>query len=404
MKIHLSPVQLFLILISLLSLVSVFLVFNQTTFLWIDENTHYDQIRLFIEGSSHLNTTLMTIPGYHVIIAGIAILLNLKGISEVRIIAFLINLAVIPSFFLVAREIDRKSALIKTVQLTFLPILFVFFPLIYTDITSLTFILLSLFFMLRKKYFFSVLVGFVSVLIRQNNIFFLFFFNILFFMQNKNISITSKLKSHLFHSFILIVAIIVFISFVAVNKVGLVSPYSQSWIHFSSSNLGNWYYFLFILLILFPFHHIHAIWKGRSRIISPIILLLLMMFAVLFFLTFKNDHPFNQNPWFIRNVFLNFADKEIAGKVIFGVGTLVGLLSIFLTPFRKKSYYLLYPTIFIYLFPYWLIETRYYFIPLALWLLFRKGKIYWYDFLTVVFYIALSFFVTYAVIHTWFFL
>ena len=64
----------------------------------------------------------------------------------------------------------RLGVLVDTMALSILPPMYFFAHLYYTDIPSITMILLSLLYSLKEKYFLSSLFGLLSVLMRQTNI------------------------------------------------------------------------------------------------------------------------------------------------------------------------------------------------------------------------------------------
>src|SRR3990167_5910067 len=90
--------------------------------LMVDENLHYSQITGFIRRNYALSPGLAMLPGYHFVIAAVAQIVKASSIPAIRLISLLFNLISIPVFFLIARKIDHKSALLKTVQYSFFPI------------------------------------------------------------------------------------------------------------------------------------------------------------------------------------------------------------------------------------------------------------------------------------------
>ena len=120
---HSIKVTAVFIFIFLLSLGSFYLIKSKVPLIQ-DEYFHFDQIERFINSDYSINTLLMTVPGYHLLISVIARIIQVKSLLEVSVIAWLINLTVIPIFYLTARNIELKSALIKTLEFSFFPLIF----------------------------------------------------------------------------------------------------------------------------------------------------------------------------------------------------------------------------------------------------------------------------------------
>jgi len=108
--------------------------------------------------------------------------------------------------------------------------------------------------------------------------------------------------------------------------------------------------------------------------------------------TFVNDHPYNNNwsSYYIRNKILIYFTSTVVLKTLFFIPIAYSILSISVTKLHRKSFYILYPTTLIYLFPSWLIEQRYYLIPFILFILFKKEESKFVEYLTITFYVLAS--------------
>jgi alpha-1,2-glucosyltransferase len=144
--------------------------------LYADEEVHYDQIARFARGDLSLNPALTTLPGYHALLGLIGYVTGVTNIPFMRFLSFLIGLATIGVFGLISRELYRDAGFLRVLQLAFLPILFPFFFLLYTDVLSLLFVLLAFFFILRERPTLAAVMSLAGVLVRQTNIVWLLFF------------------------------------------------------------------------------------------------------------------------------------------------------------------------------------------------------------------------------------
>ena len=93
-------------------------------------------------------------------------------------------------------------------------------------------------------------------------------------------------------------------------------------------------------------------------------------------MSFSNTHDYNQArySWWLHNKILLFAVATPMHKALFFMPVVGGLLSLSCMPFSKGAYALVYPFIFFYLAPSWLIEQRYDLVPLTLLMLMRKQE------------------------------
>lgn len=356
-------------------LFSAFSIRRQNTFIQ-DEYFHYDQIRRFIHGDKLFNEALMTYPGYHYILASIARVVRVEDVTSMYVIALITNILVIPLFFVTAKTVDKNTSHTKTLLFTFLPILFPFFPMIYTDVLSLFFILLSYVFAIKRKPVLSGIAAGMSVFIRQNNIIWLVFINTILYVRNNGWTIDrKKIVNHIKGSSTFLLGLI-FLLFIIYSGHGLVvSSYAKSYVHLSFSLVNNVYFFLCLFVFLF----IPVIVAQLSEIVSlvkrkPWVLIILLIFFPLFFLSFVNDHPFNQAPWFLHNLVMVSFTQSPGMKIFFYLIISISVLTLATIKFREKYEYLIYPFGVIYLLPYWLIDVRYSFIPFMFLILFNKKK------------------------------
>jgi hypothetical protein len=97
--------------------------------------------------------------------------------------------------------------------------------------------------------------------------------------------------------------------------------------------------------------------------------------VVLFFGTFRVDHPWNikTQDIFLRNVMLEAVTSSTLAGVATSVAIAVAALSLFVIRLRHPVHYLIYPFAALSVMPAWLIEQRYYLPAFALFMLFRES-------------------------------
>src|SRR5687767_980251 len=104
-----------------------------------DEPHHVEQIRLLMRGEWRIIPKLTTVPGYHAIIAAVGWVLGLDNVAALRACSFVLSLATLVVLFAYARTASGERASERLAQIAFLPFLFPFFFLLYTDVAAIGF-------------------------------------------------------------------------------------------------------------------------------------------------------------------------------------------------------------------------------------------------------------------------
>ncbi|MDB4977901.1 MAG: alpha,2-glucosyltransferase [Candidatus Peribacteria bacterium] len=374
-----------------------------------DENFHFDQISRFTKYNWSMVPSLTTLPGYHGIVAAVWWLSGFSATLPVfRSISFGISLFSILAFFLCVRFLDPEHALLKTMQYILLPVLFPFLFLLYTDISSLLFLFLALYAVLTRHYWLAGILSILCVLTRQNAIVWLGFLFLLVwihhsvtpslpgetYFQEARRRVREVLKSRqvlwraVFRSFTFLVGMVLFAVFVYWNHgiaIGDKEAHPFPAIHF-----GNIYLLLFLFFFIFLPLNIANLPRIRRllKVHMDSVLVLLVLFFFFYWFTFQNTHPFNQQDysWWLRNRILIFFTQSALLRVLFFLPIAYSVLSIAATRLVWSSFYSMYPLAVLYLIPSWLIEQRYYFIPYCLFMIFREGRSFRVESLTVVYF------------------
>jgi len=371
----------------------------------IDEGYHFDQIGRFLSGNWTLNLELSLVPGFHFLIFLITKLFGISDFSSVRIISFLLSFASVPIFYLAAKHIDPQNVIPKTAQFAFLPIVFPFFSLVYSDVFSLTLLLLSLLFSLKDKPTLSALIGIFSLAVRQTNIVWFVFILILSYVNRKGFAFSLKnIVNFLLSHFMFLVGIILFGEFAYLNQ-GIVTGarIMQPSGGFFPSNI---YFLLFLFTPLFlpfvigNFTKILLFVQKKKSLLIPIIVVVYFFYMA----TFTNSHPWNHYTFFLRNKLLILFTSNVLYKTIFFAVMVISLLSLAVTKLYKKSFYLFYPATLLFLAPLWLVEQRYFFVPLTFFLLFKNASNIKVEWIAFVYFVVMSLIFYVGILRLWFFL
>jgi alpha-1,2-glucosyltransferase len=359
--------------LSFMTLVCGFFYFKNMLPL-VDEQTNYLQI-LTIAREKTLFPNITTVaPGYHWIMAFFCSLFHsLNGLS-IRFLNMVLSFVCVLVFFLLAKKINRNGAFQKTVLFFLFPILVPYFFLIYTDVVSVLFVTSAFLCAVSRRFRLAGLFCMLSVFVRQNNIVWAVFTAVYIYLDNYYPQWRWKdvRKWAAGYSFLLLGPAALLFYFL-VNK-GL--TFGDKQYHHVSLTVENIYFCLFIAFFLFlPYHlsntkKIFVLLKQNRKIwlVLPALFLLHMFF-------FKAKHFYNSPEifhHFLRNQVLGAMVKTQAAKAISFLPIACVLLSLRVTRFENKLFYLLYPFTILFLLPLPLIEHRYYFIPYTLFLLFKE--------------------------------
>ena len=335
-----------------------------------DELVHYPQIVVFARGYSRIDPRLTMIPGYHALLASMAWAADARSVTAIRLFTFIVGLGAVSAFYLTARAERDRDPIATTLQFAFLPIAFPLFFLIYTDITSLLFVLLMVLSAVKKRPRQAGLFGLISCLIRQNNVVWVAFVLVWSYVDENGWT-WAPIKQTLGKYWLFLLTGTLFVVFVFAN--GGVAIGDESAHPVSAVHLGNVFFLVFLSFFLF----LPLFWARRREALSPMRtwpawLGVGVLFAT-FWLGFSVDHPYNTQ-WgdrYLRNAALIFFSSTSLSKFAFFVPVALAMLSLRVVRLRSH-WWLLYPFTILFLLPAWLIEQRYYLIPLSLFLLARE--------------------------------
>jgi hypothetical protein len=251
--------------------------------------------------------------------------------------------------------------LLRTYQYVFLPILFPFFFLLYTDPTSQLFVLFGLWAAVSRHAKTAALFAILSVCIRQTNIIWLFFLLLYvlidqgyldeFFLSIRRhasritVTLTGSLakkswKEWFWTFWVFGLGLILFAVFVKMN--GGVAIGDKGAHPFPAFHLGNVYFLLFCFFCLFLPINIANLNRISEMIAKRKLLWLgiIIAFFIFYMLTFVNDHYNNQAglSFFLRNKILVFYTKTEWHKAVFFLPILYATLSLCVMRFERLQH------------------------------------------------------------------
>lgn len=396
--------------------------YSLNTDMLVDESTHAWIISNFYNGKFELLPHLTVLPGYHALCAIFEKFIAFSDtLATKRLFSTIIGFFSILVFYFLHKKIHNDKDTLKSLQLSYLPLLFPFFFLIYTDIPSLFFVLLGLLCFHYKRYSLMGIFALISVLMRQSNIIWVGYLAALTVFENhESIKITLfepltfvKIKELIKKNLFTIITIIAFIIFIKING-GIALGDKQQHPSFSFK-LGNLYLFISLALLLYlPIFISEA--KNVFKKIKPslssikgIIITIPVIIAayIIYDYTFQITHAYNSLPlynWVIRNISLHFIANHLWAKILFFIAIFYGSLVLIFAEFKnhkEKILYLSFATLS--LIPFWLIEVRYAIIAMVLFTLYRVPKNKYLEITQLIYNILLSGILFYTIINTIYF-
>jgi alpha-1,2-glucosyltransferase len=351
-----------------LVLVVAFFMFADNEPQW-DERAHWRQFERFVARDWSMEPSITTLPGYHALMAWATWLMGTARIPSVRLVQFEIALCAIVTFFFLARRRHVTAATVKTLQFVFLPILFPLFFMVYTDVASLFFVLLTALAASTGRYPAAGVLGLASCLIRQNNIVWTALAFAQAYVDDRGWRWPASVSSLLRYAPVLL-SVAAIGGWLVFNR-GQVAAGDVTAHPLGTPHLGNVFFMLFVSGILFL-----PLWWGYrdetwARLQKPSMWAALAATFALFLFGFAADHPYNEEYGFLRNQILKWSTASWNHMLVFFLPVAVTCVS---APSLRlsQSGWLVYVATLAFLLPAWLIEQRYYLIPLALLLADRE--------------------------------
>ncbi len=342
--------------------------------LYDDEPGNFMQVKFFLNGNYSMYAGYGKLPGYPLVLWLLSLLLNTKLLAYFRLINFCFTISSLIIFYLLAKRIDYRYRIIKTIQFAFFPVFFPYRFLLYSENLSTPLVLLSLYATYIRRYQLAAIAGLWSIFIRQSNIIWYLFTFLFIFIQNNNPKYSLiKYKRYISKQSFFLLGFIFIILFVVLNR-GLVLGNQRNYQSNFSFNIGNLYWALLSFFFIFLPLNI----TNYSKIINyiknkKVIFYIVMNLVLIALLIFSNNHPWNQYQEHLRNKVLLFFNSNIILKSISFILAGYSIFSLLVTKLHIKVPILFYTASFFSLIPIWLIESRYYFIPVFLFILFRKA-------------------------------
>lgn len=340
-----------------------------------DEYAHVPQLELFLRGDwRFMRDAMTTVPAYHALIASIMRALGLDGLGAARVIAGVACLFAIAGFVRLRRAALGRDDWLGDAQFAAFPLMAPFAFLIYTDVASLAAMLWATEASVRARHLRAALILVFALAMRQNNVYWIAFLVALAAWPALRAQGMASLRTTLPPLWPYLVPCVVFAGYWAWNGSISFSPLQSAMHPDASLHVGNLYFMLFCTALLLPLQVLDGLRRYAAQLLTrPWLIVLPLALVGLYYAAFAVDHPYNliENSVSWRNRTLQLTQASAAFKALFGVVAALAAVGIAWQQLVNASARWLYPLGALFVCLSWLVEQRYYLIPLALFLAFR---------------------------------
>jgi alpha-1,2-glucosyltransferase len=331
-----------------------------------DEENHLSQIQNYLAGN--YVTTSAAGGGFHAAAAIFALLTGYSGMENIRLFVLLVSGATILTFRSLVMSFEPQASTVRTLQFALFPLLFPFWFLIYTDVLALLLLLLAILALMRDRFHFSGILMIFAMAVRQTYVVWLALLGVWTAIMNFAAPLRQLVKRGMSFG----IAAALFLLFVLANDgVAIADQDSHPGMELHTENL----LFMLVCFFLMFFPLIVSKLPRIVRLHPALLTGIALSSVVLFFGTFRVDHPYNvaTQDTFLRNAMLQaMTSSRLAGAAT-SVAIALAASSLFVIQLRQPVHYLIYPFAVLSVMPVWLIEQRYYLPAFALFMLFRES-------------------------------
>jgi alpha-1,2-glucosyltransferase len=267
---------------------------------------------------------------------------------------------------------------LSTAQFVFFPILFPYCFVLYTDVPSLALVLWALRASLDRRHVTAGALGTASLLVRQTNVLWIAFMALLRLVELPGgRAISRKTIVSVASLWPYGLAIAATFAFWLWNGMFSMSP-RQAYAHPElTMHAGNLFFMLFLLGILFL--PLIPIWLARYAAAAkrqPWLLLIPLLLVLTYLGAFRADHPYNQTlpDYVLRNRVLLYVSHHGVASAIFCTVAATAGAALSQVRWQRDAFALLLPAAMLFVSIPWLVETRYYLIPVGLLLATRQSE------------------------------
>lgn len=335
-----------------------------------DENVHVAQIELFYRNHFHLHKAITMFPGYHALAATIGKALG--GYSRMTLRALNTALGVCAFLLALAIERNRRSRfpVARSLESYFVPLVFPYYFMAFTDVLGLVLALLCLWCVLKRSWTSAAMFSALAICVRQTNVILpLFIVGIALLEQHKTQRFVDWARCYLAKIWLAAALLLAFAVFVWLNGGVAVGDRQR---HALGVHAGNVYLTLALVCLVSLPINFENLWRRRSRLGSLWFWLALLALAALYPSGFRGTHVYNIGPQCLRNDLIHWVEADAWHRALFFIPIALGFGALWVTPLTSRHFWVIVPLALLILVPEELIEQRYAIVPVVFWSLVRR--------------------------------
>ena len=343
----------------------------------LDEPDHFAQIQRFLAGDFRFqNDILTTVPGYHLVMAGLLRLFHADSFAAARLVSSSFGLLAVLGFHRLRRDVVGRDDFLATAQFAMLPILLLFVFMVQTDVLSLALMLWTFWARGRRQHWLGGLLLLAATCVRQNNVIWallLVWPGLRAAWQQRSFMLL--LRSGLPYG----VVVLAFLAYWRLHG-SVAFAHEAAGIHPDVSlHSGNLFCMLFLGALLF-FAPCASTWRQFTRDLrrQPWLIALPLGLLALYLATFTVDNPYNLLvPPDLRDWLLMRTQASVLWYCAFGAIAVIGGVGMLRCKLLEPDRTMFWIVAALFVSLIWLIEQRYYLIPFALFMAWRAPAGEW---------------------------
>jgi len=344
---------------------------------YTDETTHFAQIWLFAHGQWRVLPELTTIPGYHLVSAGLLYLFGDVSLQGARMLSAAFGLLAAAGFHAVRTRLWPGTQSLATVQFLVLPILVPLYFLAYTDVFALALLLWATWACVCARHWLAAALLVALVCVRQHEV---VWTGLLAAFALRDAGLRDALRDwRRVVPTILPYALPVagFLVFWCWN--GSISlSHSQAALHPDLSlHAGNVLFALVVAGVLLPLQTAQGFARAAHAIARrPLLGALVVALLFGFWFLFRADNPYNGAfpQFYLHNRLPLLIEQRPWIRSIASMVATAAACAFAATPLRPLRGRWLFAFATLFLAASWLVELRYVAVPLVLWLAMREHR------------------------------
>jgi len=373
-----------------LYVVAIVILNSQPQF--VDERSHFAQAIMFFRGDWRRLPELATIPGYHAFLALLMHVLGTSALGAVRIVHACCSLAAIVGFFALRRRLWPGTETVATAQFISLPLMTVLLFIIYTDVPAIALLLWAVWAAVSGRTIISALLLCLLVLVRQHEVLWAVLLAWIACPVTSLPELRRNWRTHFMAVIPFTAPVALFLAYWWWN--GSISLWHTDAHPDLKIHGGNVFVAILATGLLLPLQVLKGVGQFlRAAYVRPWLLIAPLVVFAAFWFGFHSNHPFNGQ--FFSEYLRHFTPTRIAAGLVI-TATVCALCRVKIRPDGAAAPLAALSIVF--LAASWLIEPRYFLVPLSLWLAMREHDEPWIEWATWALWLALAVLMVWAVV------